>query len=378
MAIKKIVEMQKKKIDFLVGVDPTFVSLVRHGANQQPFRIIKAEKGGEEKMSMVVQSILLPKNVSLEGLQAKDGLEWLADAKTDEVTQHGEYKKLIQMKEDKFDKNSLSLVKLDKSGAFALAGHLVDKADLGSALSLGRQATEKVPSIQPAPIDTVVAEEPRPAFVLTFRDMFEKELSSFLDVVRGSLSQSSAGQKQRKKTVMDALDAFKNFLSIGIDALGQSKAKIEKSDINAKGQAEGGVNMLQFKTEQEFTDKVAAIVADSVEKALKAQKPAEKPAEKPAKKEEKPAEKPDEKPAKKEEKTDEDSKMDTILSKIDGLGTAVKELKEKQAKLESQPATDAAAAVPDDEGLVSKKEDKTKKSVFAGLLVRPEPQAAQV
>jgi len=375
VALKKVVETRKKDIAFLVDVDPMFVSLVRHGANQQPFRVVKSEeKGGDSEMSMVVQSILLPQNVSLEELQSKKGLEWLADVKSEEVTQHGEYQKLIQMKEDKFDKSSLVLVKLDSTGTYALAGHLLAKEDSGSALTLGRNETEKVPQIKTSPMDAVVAEEPRPAFVLTFRDMFEKELSSFLDVVRGALTQSESAKKQRKKMVMDALDAFRNFLSISIDTLGSSKAKIDTS-IAEQGNEEGGVNMFQFETEQEFTDKVTSIVTSVLEKSLKEKK---KPdgedtaATKTAVKEEK-----------KEEKTagaEPDDSMKQVLSKLDALSTEIEGIKEKQEKLEQQPATNPAATASDDEGLVNKTEKETKPSVFAGLLVRPkqQEQATQV
>ncbi len=42
--IKVVTEMMEKEVTFLVDVDPLFVSLVKHGANQQPFRVIKEEK----------------------------------------------------------------------------------------------------------------------------------------------------------------------------------------------------------------------------------------------------------------------------------------------------------------------------------------------
>ena len=51
-----IKETVEKEIDFLVDVDPQFVSLVRHGANQQPFRVIKSETEGGDSVAMIVQS----------------------------------------------------------------------------------------------------------------------------------------------------------------------------------------------------------------------------------------------------------------------------------------------------------------------------------
>jgi len=369
VAIKKIVETQQKEIAFLVNVDPTFVSLVRHGANQQPFRVVKSEeKGGVDEMSMVVQSILLPQNVTLEELQAKGELAWLAEAKSDEVIKHGEYTKLIQLKEEKFDRSSLNLVKLDSSGAYALAGQLVDKTGSDKVLTLGRTEVDKVPQIRQSPMDSVIAEEARPAFVLTFRDMFEKELSSFLDVVRGALSQSEAANKQRKKMVMDALGAFQSFLSIGIDALGTEGAKIEKLEQTLKKQDHGGNDMFQFESEKDFTDKVTSIVTEAVETAVKevAKQPAtKKEAELPNAKAEKDAENAEEKGG---------TKLSEVLEKIDALGAGLKGLTEKHEKLESQLVTDPAGGQSDDD-IVKKNEEleKEKPGVFAGLLVRPAP-----
>ena len=41
--VKIITEEAEKDITFLCDVDPFFVSLVKHGANQQPFRVIKED-----------------------------------------------------------------------------------------------------------------------------------------------------------------------------------------------------------------------------------------------------------------------------------------------------------------------------------------------
>ncbi len=43
-----ITEDAQKEVTFLMDVDPLFVSLVKHGANQQPFRVIKEDTGPED------------------------------------------------------------------------------------------------------------------------------------------------------------------------------------------------------------------------------------------------------------------------------------------------------------------------------------------
>ena len=51
---------------------------------------------------------------------------------------------------------------------------------------------------------------------------------SFLDIVKGTLSQTNSTSAQRRKAVMGALDAFKGFLVMALDAV-DSDTK-EKSD----------------------------------------------------------------------------------------------------------------------------------------------------
>jgi len=267
--VKVITEEKEADVTFLSDAELNFVSLVRHGANRSPFRVIKKEKGGAKQM--VVQSILIPKDVSLEELSKVEGCEWVVEAKEDKKEEFDTYDKYIQIDEKKFDRSTLQLKKLDSKGTFAMVGSLVDNGTKGDVLTVPNQKAD----IPIAPMDAPVAEMEGPAFVLTFRDMFDRELSSFLDVVRGSMSQSNVDPKKRKSAVMNALGAFGNFLSVGIDLIGTSSSKKTDKVENVIGEAasrimkavedskklDGGAEMSElFKTKEEFTSAVAEIV----------------------------------------------------------------------------------------------------------------------
>ena len=385
--MKIVSEVKEADVTFLTDADVQFVSLVRHGANRSPFKVIKEEKeGGDGKMTMVIQSILVPKNSSLEDLAKKKDCAWAVEAKTDSKETFDTYDKYVQIEEDGFVQNSLQLTKLDGNGTFAMVGSLKDGKSK-EVLTIPEQKMD----IPISPMDTAIAEADGPAFVLTFRDMFDKELSGFLDVVRGTMTQSKVDTKKRKASVMSALTAFGNFLSIGIDAIDSNAkgGKKEEKD-NAVGEAaasiikamedskklNGGEDMTLFKTKEDFVSAVAEILdvreAKKLEDAKKANLADKDKTElnedgTPKKKEEK-----------KEDvtlKTDDKSLDSEVVQKVDKLTNDITALKtsfeEFGNRLQTSPGADTD--IDDGQGNI---DDGQKPGVFAGLFVNKEAKAA--
>ena len=358
--VRVVKEVLEKEIAFLVDVDPRFVSLVRHGANQQPFRVIKSEKGGDI-VGLIVQSILLPDGVTLEQLAQKKDLAWLTEVNTEETSEHGGYSKVIQKAEDEFETGSLNLVKLDDSGAFAMVGKLLKPDPAKDVLSLGVREADKILDIPRNPMETAIAEEPRPSFVITFGEMFHKELSSFIDVVRGVLSQSGSDPKKRKKTVLDAADAFKGFLVIAMDALGTETAKVD-----AGTQTEQEENPM-FKDKDEFTAAVTEILESTVPglvattlKSLEEDKTEEVVGETTEEVVEQTAE-------------ETPNPVEDLTKKVQELTETVSGLATKTEGLASQLVTDPGSQeVTEEETVVEKTEEAEEddKSVFRGILFK--------
>ena len=385
--MKIVSEVKEADVTFLTDADVQFVSLVRHGANRSPFKVIKEEKeGGDGKMTMVIQSILVPKNSSLEDLAKKKDCAWAVEAKTDSKETFDTYDKYVQIEEDGFVQNSLQLTKLDGNGTFAMVGSLKDGKSK-EVLTIPEQKMD----IPISPMDTAIAEADGPAFVLTFRDMFDKELSGFLDVVRGTMTQSKVDTKKRKASVMSALTAFGNFLSIGIDAIDSNAkgGKKEEKD-NAVGEAaasiikamedskklNGGEDMTLFKTKEDFVSAVVEILDVREAKKLEdAQKVDLVDKDKTELNE-------DGTPKKKEEKkedvilkTDDKSLDLEVVQKVDKLTNDITALKTSFEEFGNRLQTSPGADTDIDDGL-GNIDDGQKPGVFAGLFVNKEAKAA--
>ena len=65
---KVISTIVENEVTFLTDVDVEFVSMVKHGANRTPFKILKSDKGGAD-MNKVIQAVLIPKSLSDEEAQ---------------------------------------------------------------------------------------------------------------------------------------------------------------------------------------------------------------------------------------------------------------------------------------------------------------------
>jgi len=242
-------------------------------------------------------------------------------------------------------------------------------------------ADSKKQDVMPvAPIDTIFGDKDaarEAAMAVSFKELLDRELGSMLDVVFGALKQSAADPMKRKKSVLGAVDAFRSFLTVGLDVIGKAAAKTERPLITTEAN-QGGFTMSElFKTKEEFTEAVSTIVGEVFKVRDEADTAAQKEAADKATKEA------DEKKLNEAkttvavaEKGEKDATAEAKLNKVVGsmgkLATTVADLVKKQEEFGDQLATDSGAA--GDEGDTAEKDDKgnlkhkKKQSVFAGLL----------
>lgn len=394
MAVKVVTETKDVEVKMLEDVDVDYVSLVRHGANKMPFRVIKSEEGGgRSAMTVAIQSIILPTGVSMTDMAGKKGLEWMSDAKDDSVKEYDIYRKFEQLPITALKESTCQLAKLGH-GAWALVGELAEGQKSDGVLTLSTDAAGKLADIPEAPMDVMFGSvDSAAAVAATFGQLFERELWSMVDVVQGTLKQSSGDPKKRKTAIVGAIDAFKNFMVVGLDAVGAVE-KVDVPDLKkgaskeASSQDEGGENDM-FKTDEEFKEAlgkvlpemVGPIVADSVKGAVQeAMKDFKPPA---------PAE--DDEAGKGDGDGDgdggnSDPSLEEVGKSIKVMQDSLKTLTDTVSKLGDQPGTDAAAgdgggADGDGGGEEAGKGDgdgdgdgdgegKDKKSVFSGLLTK--------
>ena len=191
-------------------------------------------------MGMIIQSILLPKGMSMDVLMSQKGLEFLADADTTKKKEYDRYTKYEQLPVEKFDKESLTLAKIHENGTHAILGKLADEKAVEKALSMSADLTKKMMDMTASPMNASVATIDREPYEVSFGELFSKELSAFLDVVTGVMSQAGRDATTRKTDVLKALDAFGAFLSMSLDSLGEKAAKIAKPTFDVGTKEEGG------------------------------------------------------------------------------------------------------------------------------------------
>jgi len=193
-----------------------YLSLVRHGANRQPFRIVKKEGGEIDNMDYKIHSILVPNGMNMSDLAKEEKLAFLTEAKTSVQKKFDEYTKYEQADLKKFEKDSMRLVKLSDS-SYAVVGSLMDGVDDKDTLSLSKAVVIADANVLHAPL------EAGRQFVVSFGDLFFDELDSFESILINAMRQSGLSAKKRKQTVLNAFEAFRGFMVMGLDAVGSEK-----------------------------------------------------------------------------------------------------------------------------------------------------------
>lgn len=184
------------EVEYMEDLDVGFISLVDKGANHVPFKIIKSE----DSMDDVIQSVVTPLNKSLADFEAPFFSSDFSIAKTEN---HGEYTKHISFPVSDLKEDSIRLVRLSEDeSAFIVVGqpkvpsesHIVYKA-----------------SIMDMPVKL------SEMGVKTFGDDFYSELTHLIDSVSGTMSLEKLENKKKKAAIANALDAFRIFISAGLD-----------------------------------------------------------------------------------------------------------------------------------------------------------------
>jgi hypothetical protein len=381
MAVKLITEESEKDVTLLKDADVQYVSLVRHGANRMPFRVVKHEKGGEKaNMRYAIQSIILPKGGELSKMAQAPGLEYLSEAHEQHRKDFDDYFRLDQIDPKVFDSESLKLLKA--GDGWLLVGALQKDEKAEGALTLAEDQVEKLASLPVAPMNAIIGDPDmaaQMAMAASFRELFETELYAMLDIVHGSLKQAASEPKKRKAQIMSAIEAFKNFLSMGLDAIGGTAAKIEKYERQPKStNKQEGDSDMDFKSE-EFIKAVGDIVGPIMTTALSTLKDELKPAaDKDADTKtdaEKKAEADAKVEAEKKAEADAKAKADGVDPNITALTATVKTLTEKVETLGSQLDTDPAGESQED---IDAKKTKAEKDAEAKAKAEAETMPVNV
>lgn len=195
--IEKITETAQKEVNFLEDVEVEWISLVDHGANRAPFKIIKAEVSKkEEVMQEIIQSVIVPNSTEIE--EVRKTCDWLNGVQIIKVDKFDTYTKHTQIPVDKFDKESFRLKKMEDSGTVIIFGDLLEPNP--DAVSVKKE--EKISCS---------------SYVESFADIAYFEFSNLASIIAGTLQISDMDNTTKKSIISSSLDAFKTFISAGLD-----------------------------------------------------------------------------------------------------------------------------------------------------------------
>jgi len=187
----KVTMIIQDTINFLVDPDIEFVSLVKHGANQAPFKILKSSDKGGNSMSKVVQAVLVPKSLSEDAV--KKALE---GHRTDEVQEFETYKSYTQVAREDVVLESLEVTPVEGSeGVYVVSAELLaDK----------KEAAKQV--------DVMAL------------DGLYMELYAMADVVGGAMRQEHGDSRFRKQTILTAIDNFRTYAEMCLNQAKEYKS----------------------------------------------------------------------------------------------------------------------------------------------------------
>jgi hypothetical protein len=257
-------EETRKEIDALKNVDVSWISVVQHGANREPWKIMKTEEGMNE--DNVIQSVLVPKGADLEASAQKDNLGWLTEVQKSEAVKYESYTEFVQAPKTSFENLSFKIVSKE-DGIVAVVGNLKPdkKKAAGNLLTLPEN-----PMYMPVSTELIPVNQ-------TAGDVFYKEAYGMMDTVEGIMRQAAYTPADRKAAVLKSGGAFLTFLEMWTDALADmdtTKTKFDVSilsDIIREQKKDGGNEDMDKETMvAAFTEALAPVVKTLEE--LKTQK----------------------------------------------------------------------------------------------------------
>lgn len=198
MAIK--VEPVETEVEYMEDLDVQWISLVDKGANRTPFKIIKSEGGSMEE---VIQSVIIPVTKNFD--EIKDKSDWSRNFKVLRSENHGDYTKYVNFPLADLDSDTIRIAKISgEDSLFAVVGkpkkpdasHIVYKA-----------------SVMDIPVGF------GDYGIKTFGDSFYDELNDLCSAIAGTMDLEYLDNKKKKLAISNALDAFKAFISAGLDMI---------------------------------------------------------------------------------------------------------------------------------------------------------------
>jgi len=198
--VKSITTTIEDEVVFMVNPNVEYVSLVKHGANRAPFKVLKAEKIKEESnMNKVVQSVLVRNDISDEDIaKALEGI----DKRNEKL--YSSFTAYPQISIEKVAIDSIVVTKHEEvEGIYFVLGDLAEGMKEGGTLMI----------------------DAKEAVDYATMDNLYTELYAMADVVGGAMRQENADAEFRKTTILTTIDNFKAFAEVVLESLAEKKVE---------------------------------------------------------------------------------------------------------------------------------------------------------
>lgn len=219
------VQMEKEVV-FMLEPTANFVSLVDRGANQIPFRVVKANKKGKEmtQVKKILQSIIAPNDLSIDTIQESLGEDVQKVLKFDREAKRGGFKSYEQLPRESFKPESFELVTLDaEAGIRGVQGELADPEQKGIVARLFKRE----PQMEVIELDESVIKVESAEVQKSYSYELSEEVSLLSQALYGLLFQEK-GEMAEKLAAVDMVLA--NFRSFVEEALSVTKGELIPSE----------------------------------------------------------------------------------------------------------------------------------------------------
>jgi len=219
---------EEREIEFMVDPQARFVSIVKRGANQIPFRIVKEQKGSESMK--ILQSLIVPKGTEESAVKEILGEDLEGIVKFDKSSERGNLVSYEQIPRASFKEDSFEMVTLDEEKSIVgIQGEMVEKNDNAiKRLFRGAQKTESVIELD----SEAFKAEGEEVVTKQFSEAVYDEMYHMSNAIGGILSQKMGDGKAKIAAIKKVMANFVDFLG---DVMAVTKGSaIEKAETPAE------------------------------------------------------------------------------------------------------------------------------------------------
>lgn len=227
-------------------IDPTaqYISIVDRGANQTPFKIVKHETRGENRMK-ILQKLIVPKGADLEAVKASMPEETRDLLNLEQGAEYGDRIFFEQQPAETCKAGTFEIVSLDEeTGVQAVQAELSEKAESGFLPKLFKKPVETKKSV-------IQLDGMEQVSVATMKGQLthdaEMEMYKAMDGVAAILAQDKGDKAAKMQAIQVVMGNFSSFLGelldvakgdIQVDVVRAFSAKEDAAEETSKSEEE--------------------------------------------------------------------------------------------------------------------------------------------